>query len=115
LRRWPRKMIEDYREDSSGRELGRDYRLKVVQESLLEAYPVLKNIAQHPSVWAKLMFLESEAVISTMLRLKREYSVPSYSVHDSLIVQKSNLDLAKEVLAEEYFKATNVQPKLEAI
>jgi hypothetical protein len=110
LTRWPKKMVSDYRKET-GRSLGRDYQAKVIQAKLLAAYPVLKEIAQH--TWAKLMFLESEAVVSTMLRLKREHGVPSLSVHDSLIVPLSKQDLAAELLLEQYVKVVGVQPKLE--
>ena len=43
------------------------------------------------------MFEESEAVIQTMLALKRN-DIPSIPVHDSLIVPKSDADQAQFVL-----------------
>ena len=111
LRSWPKKMIDKYHKDT-GRKLGRDYSVKVIQAKLLETYPALMQIAQHPNVWAKLMFLESEAVVTTMLRLMREKEIPSYSVHDSLIVPVSRREMAEAVLGEQYLKVTGAQPKL---
>ncbi len=44
--------------------------------------------------WSDLMWIESQAILKTMLDLKRNYQVPSYPVHDSLIVPKSKADRA---------------------
>jgi hypothetical protein len=62
--------------------------------------------------WADLMWLESAAMFSTMLNLKREYAVPSLSVHDSLIVPASKADIASQRLARMFLGVTRVQPLL---
>jgi hypothetical protein len=49
------------------------------------------------------MWIESQAVLKTMLDLKRNYQVPSYPVHDSLIVPKSKADRAVMQLRAHYF------------
>jgi hypothetical protein len=105
-------MIEEYREESGGGKLGTDYPLKAIQAKVLETYPAMKLIARHTNVWARLMYRESEAVITTMLRLKREHGVPCLTVHDSLIVPLSKKILAQEILSEQYHKTTGVQPLL---
>ena len=112
LTRWPSNMVEDYREESGGRKLGKDHPLTAVQAKVLEAYPAMTRIAQRRNVWARLMYRESEAVITTMLRLKREHSVPSYSVHDSLIVPAATQTLARDVLTAQYQQVSGVQPLL---
>jgi len=56
------------------------------------------------------MYLESEAVVNTMLRLKREHGVVSLSVHDSIIVPRRHLDLARGVLVQEYERAVGAKP-----
>ena len=59
-----------------------------------------------------LMYLESEAIISTMLRLMREDGVVSLSVHDSLIVPRGQLAHARKILSDEYRCAAGVVPQL---
>jgi hypothetical protein len=41
------------------------------------------------------MYIESEAVIGSMLTLMRDHQVPSLPVHDSLIVPASKFNVAK--------------------
>ena len=62
--------------------------------------------------WADLMWLESMAMFSTMLNLKREDEVPSLSVHDSLIVAASKADIASQRLARMFLGVTLVRPLL---
>jgi len=78
----------------------------------VEKFPVLENWGKRRESWAELMYLESAAVVATMLRLKREYQVPSLSVHDRLIVPLSKQEVAERVLSEEYTKVTKARPKL---
>jgi hypothetical protein len=49
------------------------------------------------------MWIESQAILKTMLDLKRNYQVPSYPVHDSLIVPKSKADRTVSQLKAHYF------------
>jgi hypothetical protein len=75
-KRWSSEQVSKYREET-GRKLGSDYPLKMIGEKVRAAYPVVERIAEHRHVWAKLMWLESVAVVTTMQRLMREYGVPS--------------------------------------
>jgi hypothetical protein len=58
------------------------------------------------------MWLESTAMFSTMLNLKRENSVPSLSVHDSLIVPASKAEIAEEAIKLKFQAQHNVEPLL---
>jgi hypothetical protein len=112
LQRWPTAKASKYRESTGGRELGKNYPVKFIREKVLEKFPVLKSWGEQEMGWAELMYLESEAVVSTMLRLKREHGVPSLSVHDSIIVPASKCEIAKALLTEEYLRITNTKPQL---
>jgi hypothetical protein len=57
------------------------------------------------------MYLESEALVRTMLALKDE-GVPSLSVHDSLIVQKSRERLARSLLESNYRATASATPHI---
>jgi hypothetical protein len=112
LERWPREIAKAYREET-GRQLGKDFKLSQVRQKALTKFPVLQDWGNERNAWATLMWLESEAVISTMLRLMRDHAIPSYSVHDSIIVPVSKQDIARQVLTEEYRRVVGVTPMLE--
>jgi hypothetical protein len=57
-------------------------------------------------------FLEAEAVIGTMLILMRTHAAPSLSMHDGIIVPRSQAYLAKSILAQEYRRKVGVEPML---
>jgi hypothetical protein len=57
-----------------------------------------------------LMYLENEAVANTMLRLKREHGVVCLSVHDSIIVPRRHLGVARDTLVHEYERVVGVKP-----
>ena len=111
-RRWPKELKEKL--IAAGFDLVKEFKLKSVHERVLEAQPLLREWPQGTISWADLMFAESEAVVNCMLRLMREYSAPSLSVHDSIIVKRSDAALASRVLSEEYEKSCGVRPTLKA-
>jgi hypothetical protein len=111
--RWSKDMSERHRE-RTGKELGKQYPLSIIRAAVAEAYPLLAGLRrgeQRAPVWAELMLLESEALLRTMLALKEE-GVPSLSVHDSLIVQRSREPLARSLLASNYGAITCAGPHL---
>ena len=58
------------------------------------------------------MFTESEIIIGTMLELMHSYGIPCFSVHDSIIVRKSDQGIAMETLKDQFFRRTNIEPRL---
>src|SRR5262249_8718628 len=109
--RWPSKMIEDYRRET-GEELGKAAKAKDVAGKMLAAFPALARLEDHSDLWAKLQYLEAEAVIGTMLILMREHRVPGLSMHDGIIVPRSKAALAKDVLTREFRRLVGVEPRL---
>jgi hypothetical protein len=110
--RWPRDASMKYREETGG-SISTDYPVRFVREQILKAYPLLSRWGTSKrDGWASLMFHESVAVIFTMLDLKRDYAVPSLSVHDSLIVPRSKCELAANQLMDRYEWVTQVRPAL---
>jgi hypothetical protein len=105
--RWSVETIKKYRE--RGQELPR---ARVVAKAMLEAFPALKRLEEHPQIWADLQFKEAEAVVGTMLILMRRHEVPSLSMHDGLIVPGWRWELAKDILRREYRRVVGVEPML---
>jgi hypothetical protein len=96
--RWPTKAIEDYKKDK-GEDIRQVANAKDVASKMLAAFPALKTLEEHSDIWADLQFIESEAVIGTMLILMRKHNVPSLGMHDGIIVPRSKAELAKTILA----------------
>lgn len=109
--RWPPKMAEEYRA-VTGQDLGTVAKARDVGRKMLEALPALKKLEDHSNIWAALQFLEAKAVVATMLILMRHHSVPSLSMHDGIIVPRSQADLAKTVLSREFHRVVGVVPTL---
>jgi hypothetical protein len=48
-----------------------------------------------------------------MLELMDKHQIPSFSIHDSLIVRERDLETAKEVLTRHYEEVVGIRPGLE--
>ena len=83
-----------------------------VQKVVLEHFPIMQDWPEAGVRWSKLMFIESEIVIGTMLELMETYNAPSFPVHDSLIVRKSDQELAMRVLSEQFKDKVGIEPRL---
>ena len=111
--KWSQRAVMEYTE-RTGENLSKVYPVVKIREQIAKSYPLLGALcrnAKKPPIWAELMFLESEAVIKTMIALQGR-DVPSLSVHDSLIVQQSQEALATKLLAESYQAATTAIPHI---
>lgn len=92
------------------------YPVKRVRSAVLARHPLLATWGQAapgiPSSYGDLMFLESRAIISTMVRLAAEHHVPSAPVHDSLLVPRSKVAVAQRLLKEQFTDVIGVKPLL---
>jgi hypothetical protein len=96
-RRWSKKAIERLTEEQVDLKA---YDVKQVGAAVLERHPVLADLGDIS--WAKLQFIESQVIVRTMLRLKREHAIPALPVHDSLIVPRQAWWVAGRMLQEVY-------------
>jgi hypothetical protein len=111
--RWPPKAAHDYKEET-GERLSKRYPISQVRDAVAKAYPLLERLQQDdakPPIWARLMYLESQAVFLTILALK-DLNVPSLPVHDSVIVTRDKEQTAREALAKFYEDATGATPHI---
>jgi hypothetical protein len=110
---WSKEMADRHRE-RTGKDLRKHHPLRTIRHTVGKAYPLLAELRSgqaRPPIWSELMYLESEALLRTMLALKEE-GVPSLSVHDSLIVQKSRERLARSLLESNYRATTSAAPHI---
>jgi hypothetical protein len=124
LSRWTKDLVEDFEKKLARKSLNsqgfdhKDYPMKVIREKVLKRHPLLegwgnKIIRGRVRDWSDLMFEESDAIIRTMLALKRQHNVPSLPVYDAIIVPTANWEIAKEVLTEQFRIVTRAKPRLD--
>jgi len=110
IRRWPPRMLKDTPDL-------RQYKASAITAAALTHYPELREwgrpLKGRVHCWADLMWIESAAVLATMLTLIREHSIPSLSVHDSLIVPASKVEVASKTLTKMFSGLTGARPLLE--
>jgi hypothetical protein len=105
---FPARWSQDAAEGSTA------YPISRVWDAVVGAYPLLAELRRddaEPPIWARLMYLESEAVLRTMLALQAA-GIPSLSVHDSLIVQRDHEQIARVTLSELYKATTAATPHI---
>ena len=110
--RWPADAIEKYTEDNAGADL-RKFKIRDVEREFCRKFPLMGRWRDLKETWADLMWLESEAVVSTVILLMRS-GVPSLPVHDSLIVPASAEAMASDILSNNYNHVCGVTPALVA-
>ena len=108
---WP-DLIQKAYEKLGGEDLEADFPIKVVRQVMVEKYPILKNWKQVDLDWSRLMYAESRAVFGTMMSLAGR-DISSLSVHDSLIVRKSDATDAKTLLKEHYLAVCGLVPYID--
>ncbi len=89
-----------------------DYPVKDVGKAIMSKYPFLETLTSANVTWGYLQRREADAIISTMRRLAHEYDVPSYPVHDSLLVKQSDVLLVTRVMKESFSSIIGFTPVL---
>ncbi|MCK1712022.1 MULTISPECIES: hypothetical protein [unclassified Bradyrhizobium] len=91
------------------------YPMKRIREHVLQRHPILERwggaIDGRVRDWSDLMFIESEVIIGTMQALMVS-GIPSYPIHDSIIVPRSKEAVAVGILTEKFRSRAGVVPKL---
>jgi hypothetical protein len=111
--RWPPKAAKDFKKET-GKDLGKLAKAKDIAQKMLETFPALEKLENLSEAWAHLQYREGQAVIGTMLTLKREHGIPSLSMYDGIIVPRSKSDLAQSVLKRMFKEVVGVEPILTA-
>ena len=110
IRRWPSKANQEFQKNK-GRPLSSVHRAPAVEFAVTAKFPVIRDLEALGVSWADLMFVESEAIIGTMVALM-ETGVPSLPVHDSLLTPRSAVPMAIELLKANYRSVTGMEPML---
>lgn len=105
--RWPSSVIDHYGDSKRVMPL----KVREVQELVLNVFPDLAKWEHSELTWADLMYLESEAIYSTLETLA-EAQITTLPVHDSLIVPIDHLHTVTEVLQREFQRVVGVACRL---
>ena len=108
--KWPDNAIKEIK--AAGIERPKKMTVTSLQPVILDHFPMLADWPSQKVTWADLMFTESEIIIGTMLELMHSYGIPCFSVHDSIIVRKSDQRIAMETLKDQFFRRTSIEPRL---
>jgi len=98
--RWPANTVKMLKE--KGIELDRSLSMSIVGERVCERLPFLSEWETCGIRWSHLMYQESECIIHAMETLISDFDVPSFGVHDSIIVPANKEQLAIRVLKSSY-------------
>ena len=82
------------------------------QPVILDHFPMSADWPSQKVTWADLVFTDSEIIIGTLLELMQSYGIPCFSVYDSTIACKSDQQIAIETLKDQFFRRTNIEPRL---
>lgn len=96
--RWPKKHAEEYLEEYGEK----PPKVSIIKEAMISKFPVLAHWGTSGHTWADLHYHEASAVFATMFMLMKVHQVPSFPVHDSLIVRARDAEVAKEFLTRSY-------------
>jgi len=88
------------------------YPVKAVTAAMTNCYPFLNRLEDFNLGTLELTALESDIIVSTLLRLQGEVNVPALAMHDGIIVKAVDEGIAQRVLTEEFEAATRVKPML---
>jgi len=123
LSKWTKKLVDEFEKKLARKRLPshgfdpKSYPMRLIREKVLKRHPLLDGwggkIRGRVRDWSDLMFAESEAIIRTMLVLKRQHGVPSLPVYDAIIVPYKKDEIAQSVLSEQFRIVTGVRPRLD--
>lgn len=99
------KLLED-----EGIDLRREYAIDDVRAAVIDEHPLLHSWPHSTVRWQHLQYLESSAVIDAVETLGLLHDITALPLHDALLIQRSSISKASEVLTDTFRKWTGVAP-----
>ena len=104
LKQWPSKSKADLIDDGRKLKPASHYIAPITKH-----YPFLATMRKEEHGWGTLQYIEANIIIYTMLELK-EIGIPSFPVHDSLIVKETDRMTCMGLLENQFAKVTGIKP-----
>ena len=108
--RWPKTAIVELKD--AGVNKPKSMTMTSIQPIILDHFPMLADWPLQKITWADLMFIESEVIIATMVDLMWSFGIPSFSVHDSIIVRRIDQQIALDTLRNQFLNRVGIEPRL---
>lgn len=106
---WSDETVEKLIEDE-GINLRNSYGIDNVRATVIDEHPILHGWPNSTVRWQNLQYLESSAIIDAVEELALRQGITALPLHDALLVQRSKLDMASEVLTDTFRKRIGVVP-----
>jgi hypothetical protein len=106
---WSDETVEKLIEDE-GIDLRKSYAIDTVRAAVIDEHPILHAWPNSTVRWQDLQYQESSAIIDAVEALGLRHDITALPLHDALLVQRSNIDTASEVLADTFRKRIGVVP-----
>lgn len=110
IKKWPTRASKEY-EEVYGMKPSSIASVEKIRIAMVTKHPALNKWGEQGYGWADLMFHESEAVLRAMRSLMAK-GIPSYPVHDSLIVRERDELEAIEALKVSYYTFAGIEPAI---
>jgi hypothetical protein len=110
IKKWPTRASKEY-EELYGKKPSSIASVEKIRVAMVSKHPALNKWGEQDFGWADLMFFESEAIIKAMKALMAR-GIPSYPIHDSLIVRERDELAAIEALKASYFTFNGIEPAI---
>ncbi len=107
--KWSDETVNKMNEDE-GIDLRQKYRIADVRASVIDEHPMLHGWPDSTLRWQDLQYLESSAIIDAVEVLGLHHGITGLPLHDALLVQRSNIDTASEVLTGTFRNRIGVAP-----
>jgi hypothetical protein len=113
LSRWHPGTRAEWEQDGVAAEAHRRWTAKAVGELVLNEYPTFATELgkEDPGLWARLMYLESTAIVATLGDLMAK-GIPALPVHDSIIIPADFEGQAVLALVRNWEEVTGARPFL---
>lgn len=105
---WSDETVEKLK--GEGIDLRKDYAIDTVRAAVIDEHPILHGWPNSTVRWQNLQYLESSAIIDAVEALGLRHGITALPLHDALLVQRSNIDMASEVLADTFCERIGVSP-----
>lgn len=96
--------------EGEGIDLRKEYPIGTVRAAVIDEHPILHGWPNSTVRWQNLQYLESSAIIDAVEALGLRHGITALPLHDALLVRRSDIDMASEVLADTFRERIGVVP-----
>ena len=112
--RWKQGASEVFKA-KNGVDHTKKFKVSDLNDVVERKIPVLVQAESAGLTSVKLQFIEAEILIATILELGEDHNIAVLPIHDCIVVPKSKLEFAKEILGFHFSSRAKVNPKMTVV